>query len=99
MSASCTRLEYFKRFRCPTYSDLGTKLGVTGNTARRYCQTESSQGWLWINAPAARELRAVTGGVIHAGNYSDEICEAEAVAMLAAIDAAMTEASAREVTS
>lgn len=87
MAGSCTRLEYFKRFRCPTYADLGAKIGVVGNTARRYCQPENAPGWLWMNASAARELKRLTGGVIHAGNYSEQVCETVAAAMLSEIDA------------
>jgi hypothetical protein len=64
-----TRLERLKRLKYGTYAALGEALGVHGNTARRYCQPPSEADWLWIAAGPASQLKQLTEGALHAGNY------------------------------
>lgn len=69
MSNKITRLERLKRLKYRTYAALGEALGVHGNTARKYCLPPSHKDWLWIAAAPAAELKGLSGGLVHAGNY------------------------------
>lgn len=81
MPGKMTRLERLKRLKYGTYAALGAALGVHGNTARRYCQPPSETDWLWIAAGPAAELKRLSDGALHAGNYYELVsAEEEATA-------------------
>lgn len=79
MSELITRLERFKRLKYRTYAALGEALGVHGNTARRYCQPPSQEDWLWIASAPAANLKRISKGQCHAGNYYELVDSDEEV--------------------
>jgi len=75
-----TRLEAYRRARKWTYDQLSGRLGRTGVQCQRYCKAVSQP-----RPQIAARLSDLTHGVIHLGNYADEITETEAAAMMAEI--------------
>ncbi len=79
---SVIRLEAYRKACGLTYDALGLALGRDGTQAQRYCKAVTMP-----RRDVAGKMAEVTHGVIHAGNYADEIDEAEADAMMAEIAA------------
>lgn len=75
-----TRLEAYRRARKWTYDQLSRLLGRTGVQCQRYCKAVSQP-----RPPVAARLSDLTHGVIHLGNYADDITDAEAADMMAEI--------------
>jgi len=80
-----TRLEHYRRIGGSTYETLGEQLGVTRQTAQRYCQPKGHPDHRRPGAAPSDALSDRTHGLIHAGNYADVITETEAAAMMAEI--------------
>ncbi|MBA4338348.1 MAG: hypothetical protein C0421_05840 [Hyphomonas sp.] len=83
-----TRLNSYRRARNLTYEALGAELGVKRQTANRYCLPKAAADHRRPGDLPSEQLKALTCGLIHAGNYAEEISEAEAVRMMAAIEVA-----------
>lgn len=76
-----TRIEAFRKAKTLTLQALGAELGRSQPQAQRYCAGITRPG-----REASDRLKALTFGVIHAGNYADPITETEAASMMAEID-------------
>lgn len=78
---TATRLRFYQRLRGLGNDELGHLLGVTGVSVGRYVSG--------ARAPRRRvadRLKALSHGLIHSGNYADEITALEASQMMAEID-------------
>lgn len=75
-----TRLEAFRKAQKLTYDALGLRLGRTGVQCQRYCKAVSQP-----RTDVAARISDLTHGLIHAGNYADEMDPAEAADMMAEI--------------
>lgn len=80
-----TRLEAYKRISGLNNDGLGRLIGRTGVQASRYCKPADDPGHNRPGYDACQALREVTYGVIHGGNYADDITPVEAASMMAEI--------------
>ncbi|MBB40990.1 MAG: hypothetical protein CMF01_12980 [Hyphomonas sp.] len=76
-----TRLEAFRQAKNWTYEQLGERLGRTGVQCQRYCKAVSQP-----RPPVAEQIRALSHGVIHLGNYAEPVSDDQASAMMAEIE-------------
>lgn len=88
-----TRLNSYRHARNFTFEALGERIGVRRQTANRYCLPVGAADHRRPGREASDRLKALTFGVIHAGNYADPITEAEAASMMAEIDRRAAEAA------
>lgn len=77
-----TRIEAYRRIHGLTFEQLGERIGRSGFQAQRYCKPRSDPkhnrpGW-----DCAEALDRLTYGVIHAGNYAEELTLGEAAVMI-----------------
>lgn len=80
-----TRISAYRTRLDLTHAGLGKALGVVRQTAHRYCLPVSHPEHRRLGRKASERLRALTFGLIHAGNYADEIEDIEAAEMMAEI--------------
>lgn len=82
-----TRLNTYRRARNLTFEALGECIEVRRQTANRYCLPVDAGDHRRPGREASERLKALTFGVIHAGNYADLITEDEAARMMEDIKA------------
>lgn len=92
-----TRISAYRTRLDLTHAGLGRQLGVGRQTAHRYCLPGSHPEHRRPGRTKSERLRELTFGVIHAGNYADEISPAEAAEMMAEIARREAAAKAGEV--
>lgn len=80
-----TRISAYRTRLDQTHAGLGKQLGVGRQTAHRYCLPVSHPEHRRPGRRASDRLRELTYGLIHAGNYADEVTPAEAAEMMAEI--------------
>ncbi|RAN30657.1 hypothetical protein HY3_05770 [Hyphomonas pacifica] len=68
-------------------------LGVSGVSVGRYCRDREDPEHRQPRRTVAEKLAVLTHGVIHVGNYADDITEDEAAEMMAEIERRSCEAA------
>lgn len=94
---SNTRLARYCRALSLSFVQLAQQLGVTPATATRYCLPKDQPDHRRPGDAPSERLKALSCGLIHAGNYADLITEAEADAMMAEYAVRKAAADAGEV--
>lgn len=89
-----TRLHMYLRLAEMTQEQFGDLVGVTGVSVGRYCRDRADPEHRQPRRAVGDRISAQTHGVIHVGNYADEITPSEAAAMMADIAARAAEATA-----
>lgn len=79
------RLQLYLRLEKLTQEAFGYRIGVTGVTVGRYCRALSDPDHRRPRRATGQRISDLTHGVIHTGNYADEITDAEAADMMAEI--------------
>lgn len=92
-----TRLEVFRRLKDLTHAQLAKELGRTQPQVSRYLRAKEDVRRSHPGPDVAGRLHTLTHGVIHLGNYADEVTPAEAAEMMAEIARREADAKAREV--
>lgn len=92
-----TRISEYRMRSGMTFGALAAHLGVKRQTAEKYCAHPGTAKHRRPGATPSDRLRALTHGLIHAGNYADLITEAEADAMMAEYAVRKAAADAGEV--
>lgn len=80
-----TRISEYRIRSGMTFGALAAHLGVKRQTAEKYCAHPGTAKHRRPGALPSDRLRALTFGMIHAGNYADELTAAEAAEMMAEI--------------
>ncbi|MBK8197015.1 MAG: hypothetical protein IPK75_01505 [Acidobacteria bacterium] len=75
-----TRLRFYARLTGRSHGDMGALLGVSGVSFGRYLSGDRAP-----RRKVADRIKEISRGVIHAGNYADEIGAEEAAVMMAEI--------------